>query len=636
MTSPQRSATNEIASKISNEVDETATPAASSPASLLSQRTLEAQGEVQDSDVESSSADKAITGDTFLTQPPMADCDDEDSSSDGSKNEFITAFSSNNTTPPQTQESPQCNDEMGTESASSDAQLEDNYHISRSKLQFPRPSFQALPSDSSESDDDDSTSSGGNGYEDANDDSPEEKNLPILEVRCRNMKRNNQRLVALGLALPSPGTKEHSNDNQNGLSPLRPPTPKPLHAPLRGMLFATPYNSSQYNSDSFGGSAVETDEAVILEGLQDAYPHRDSQIQQLWSLMSPALPSTTSTCPSFTTNHIPAPIFVTGTAGTGKTSVVRDVVTCLKRSRLSSQTVVSQARVGSAYVNCATLGLDTTIDELLHNAYGQLAAGLKAGRQYYSPRRRRKRKSQKKKPYLLPTSAATGTVSDSQSHAKKRRTEPTDTETESHISQTCTQALPNASNVQSKGDTSTGAPTKGDPAREGQSHALKNTDNDKVDPKQFEPRRSRRVQLTETEGQIKDKVKTKKELSADLKATTSPSGEMASSTAAKSRSAQMAATCFGQDLKESLFKHPQDAAFLILDNAERLLSLSSSPAKTNFLAQLLLLPRDKQVNLTIIVITKSIMLEHSRKMLCQRLVWARTDCRTGHLTFFLV
>jgi hypothetical protein len=58
------------------------------------------------------------------------------------------------------------------------------------------------------------------------------------------------------------------------------------------------------------------------------------------------------------------------------------------------------------------------------------------------------------------------------------------------------------------------------------------------------------------------------------------------------------------------------AGFLILDHAERLLSLSSSRGtaeRNNFLSQLLLLPRVAGINLTVIVVTNSLLLEHSRE-----------------------
>jgi hypothetical protein len=71
---------------------------------------------------------------------------------------------------------------------------------------------------------------------------------------------------------------------------------------------------------------------------------------------------------------------------------------------------------------------------------------------------------------------------------------------------------------------------------------------------------------------------------------------------------------FGRTLA-SLFKD-RHAGFLILDQAERLLSLSPTKGtseRNNFLSQLLFLPRVAGLNLTVIVVTNSLLLEHSRE-----------------------
>jgi hypothetical protein len=73
---------------------------------------------------------------------------------------------------------------------------------------------------------------------------------------------------------------------------------------------------------------------------------------------------------------------------------------------------------------------------------------------------------------------------------------------------------------------------------------------------------------------------------------------------------------FGRTLESLLLSAVSTAAFLVIDHAERLLSLGStskiaSADRVSFLTQLLLLPRTLGLNLTIIIITKSVMLEHS-------------------------
>lgn len=82
---------------------------------------------------------------------------------------------------------------------------------------------------------------------------------------------------------------------------------------------------------------------------------------------------------------------------------------------------------------------------------------------------------------------------------------------------------------------------------------------------------------------------------------------------------------FGRALERLLLSSAScTAVVLVVDHAERLLSLGSNSNTTsttsgdrvNFLAQLLLLPRTLGLNVTIIVITKSVMLEHCSKCEC--------------------
>jgi len=78
--------------------------------------------------------------------------------------------------------------------------------------------------------------------------------------------------------------------------------------------------------------------------------------------------------------------------------------------------------------------------------------------------------------------------------------------------------------------------------------------------------------------------------------------------------AQTVAHTFGL-LLSALFEDRHNG-ILILDHADRLASLPARRGladRSNFLAQLLLLPRTIGINLTVVFITNSILLEHSRK-----------------------
>jgi hypothetical protein len=94
----------------------------------------------------------------------------------------------------------------------------------------------------------------------------------------------------------------------------------------------------------------------------------------------------------------------------------------------------------------------------------------------------------------------------------------------------------------------------------------------------------------------------------------SASEDMAVSSETTWSTEQTAVWAFGRALA-SMFEDGY-AGFLILDHAERLLSLSASKATAepnNFLSQLLSLPRVAGLNLTVIVVTNSLLLEHSRE-----------------------
>jgi hypothetical protein len=79
-----------------------------------------------------------------------------------------------------------------------------------------------------------------------------------------------------------------------------------------------------------------------------------------------------------------------------------------------------------------------------------------------------------------------------------------------------------------------------------------------------------------------------------------------------------AVVALGRALKPYYGRESKSCAFLVLDHAERLLSLSmkkDGKQQTNYLAELLLLPKVMELNLTIIVITNNCVLDSSRKFL---------------------
>lgn len=491
----------------------------------------------------------------------------------------------------------------------------------------------------SESENDEEDSSGGESGEQQNN-----ENTPLMIRRQRNMRRNQGMLVELQLQTNSP-QKALVDESAAGLSPTQPATPTPRMSqsqPVRGMLFATPYN----NHPNGGKQAellpgtTDLNEAGILRHLEQIYPYRQTQIRQLWSLLSPAL--TSSNTGARASRNIPAPIFVSGPTATGKSSVVRDVVLRWQQMRPPD----AKYRVGTAYINCAVV--EGTIDDIVDDAYQQFAHDMKRRRSliHTDSHRKRKRKRSRKR---TRSPKQQGIIANMVEEHRKETEGLAAADWEASAYRKIEGAKPKQHIVaKGKGCSANESKCHPDISVCSQTNSNKEPRNDEeggwtergVDKNCCEDsaqgiRRSRRLKENEEhdfDDQGTARAKDEKtdalkyDLGMDLTATqmaaakdrdTSPSSTPATATT------HTAVATFGDELQQTLFQDEEDCGILVLDQAERLLSLSSSPSgtsasKSNFLAQLLLLPRIKGLNLTIIVITKSILLEYSRKYISSR------------------
>lgn len=490
--------------------------------------------------------------------------------------------------------------------------------------------------------DDDSDSDGENGK------TLEEIGEAYRKKREANLLKHTLFAKNLGLLKSPPNEPKTipaaSCQTPNSRDPCTPTPQKTQPNAVRGMLFATPYNMTRSNhhksSQSSTSEDLTKDEAAILQELEEFYPHRQSQVRHLWSLLSPALASSNSTG-LMHRKYIPPPIFVTGPAGTGKTCIVRNVVTRLQQTLPPN----AEHRSGCAYINCATL--EGSIDEIVHSAYRQLALDLKT-RRTSSGQSHRKRKRKRTKRANKPSQQMVGAIARmaedtvtskrqcTVTHAHGTETGPSRQATEcekpelEHGKQQssvtegdCSKALsavPVGKKVAGKIERHDG----------GSGSVYEATAQKRSKHEVTCVRRSSRLKESEdkdndyedAENAIrKTSSALAKEVSLDMntrKTAAAKEGDLTVSTTPVSTTAQIAAANFGREVQQTLFQHSKDNAFLILDQAERLLSLSSSPSgtsgtKSNFLAQLLLLPRIYNLNLTIIVVTKSVLLEHSRK-----------------------
>ena len=273
----------------------------------------------------------------------------------------------------------------------------------------------------------------------------------IMSIRAKNMRRNTQRLMALGFTKNTNPDNNHNHtkkllkhvtaikkaqrENDNGYVDGT--------AKRRGMIFPTKYNitsSYQYQNHNHHREGKQLQlqrkriqQEFLLTPLEKVYPHRAKQIRLLRSCFSSSIRQTTqhhrhdTTANSTNMIYIPPPIFVTGVGGTGKTSIVRDIlrqlqlqqhqqqnvdaakmttkptkstlreeehinIDCRKRKReeidnnnIATTTIPKihtrkkssdhkRSRIGVAYISCTATMMDSKIgmNALLQNIYDQL------------------------------------------------------------------------------------------------------------------------------------------------------------------------------------------------------------------------------------------------------------------------
>jgi len=169
----------------------------------------------------------------------------------------------------------------------------------------------------------------------------EEEDLTYLEKRARKVQRNQALLESLGLARPLLHNKRKKPNQQATDDKENKDFVDENDAENSGVL----------------PMALLSDDSVIVDDrtLYERFPHRQQQIRKLLSLLRPF---------SRTVHLIPAPIWVTGPSGTGKSDIVRSVVQHLSLSAPQSTTRSSSKRMLCAHVNCATL-IGTTVSSLL-------------------------------------------------------------------------------------------------------------------------------------------------------------------------------------------------------------------------------------------------------------------------------
>jgi Cdc6-like AAA superfamily ATPase len=389
--------------------------------------------------------------------------------------------------------------------------------------------------------------------------------------------------------------------------------------------------------------------AQRLQALAQQYPYREGQIRHLTAMLHGSLGAAAAAADRATgvvvaaaqqqqsqeavevVQHVPAPIFISGPRGSGKTSVVKDVMTMLKADNQQKQQDQQQSsdrrsttHMHSAYINCVTLE-PSSIERLVADAYKQLRPESSSSSTTYGGgrygRRLRKRRQ----------TAAAG-LSPKQPHSPK----PQSTTSSARVDTTAALSSEDAQEQLTATEEGRGiagiaalpaVPLQNATSNEQQhdTMVMEEEEEDLQQQPRLQPRRAAKVAVPPTNTSL---------------ATTS-SGKLTArrnkpngTSTAKSHSAveddphrtedavetsHSAVVAFGRSLQRYFGVGSQQrerrAAILVLDGAERLLTLSArkkTSEKANCLAELLLLPKVMRLNLTIVVISRYVLLYGTR------------------------
>ena len=218
----------------------------------------------------------------------------------------------------------------------------------------------------------------------------------IMKNREIRMRRNEDMMKSLGFSQPRKTTQKlldhdyiSSSEDENDATTI---------PQRRGMLFETKYNNlstEKYNvaGDSSGASnkgmnikkppspsipvvGLEVDNVkhvrkfTSIEDLKVRYPNRSNQVDMLSCLFETSVRQAEYARSQYIQRdgndglleednaidpYVPPPIFVTGPSGTGKSSIVRDILNVIQqnaKAKISSDD--TNVGVGVAYTNCST------------------------------------------------------------------------------------------------------------------------------------------------------------------------------------------------------------------------------------------------------------------------------------------
>lgn len=482
--------------------------------------------------------------------------------------------------------------------------------------------------------------------DDSSTDSPGTNPASVSERRAQNVRRNEERMLQLGI---THGLKKRTPQNKRKRAMIivesdnYGPARSPVAVMSKGMLKRLtrhPYASPTFLSPPTGTMQNDSDqksklclhnETESLSFLYDIFPGRQPQIEQLYGILHASI--------NLSGKGIPPPIFVTGSSGTGRTSVTQYVIqalvsrikvdnqycsylpyynkdidlksiqkidiqnNCDSIGSYSTKTRSTSVRrddcnlIVKAYVNCATsFEQSCDIDSLTNTIYSQIKQELLKFLNFQNQR------NYAGDSYLLRLGKqGNGRVKDCNSSSK------------------CSPCRLSAKK-ENRANRNTSIINV---SYEDDNENTKNDDQDEMN------------RMEELENRMEEKQFGKKRSKVQFKALStvrertipeSVSNMTGNRTLTKGQTTVWnlgrALVKLFQKFKRSVEQDStRVSTIIVLDNAERMISQAASTKKSSFIAtsspglsylsQLLLLPQTIGLNISIVVITNSILLEHT-------------------------
>jgi hypothetical protein len=183
----------------------------------------------------------------------------------------------------------------------------------------------------------------------------DDNELSLMQKRAKNEQRNQAFLSRIGLeyGMGTSSSKAKEPKRKAAASTSK----EKVEVKKRGMLLPTSHNRRDDRKN--------TRAKPSFENLSVQFPFRESEMRKLTGYLEAG-------AAQINNSFVPAPVFVTGPAGVGKTAIVRACVDYAKQRVDGGQ---PHATFLESCVNCSALD-ESSIDDLCRKVYRQFAGNL--------------------------------------------------------------------------------------------------------------------------------------------------------------------------------------------------------------------------------------------------------------------